>query len=140
MKKRLLTIIAITFLSVTMYGQAASQLSFGFLGAAYEIPLATDISIAPFVASNLDLSSITAGAKGNYYFDNLIGIPDTFDFYAGVNAGFSFPFLDSNKNSNFDIGAHVGGRWFWSEQWGLYVELGGGMSGAMGGLGLTLKL
>lgn len=139
MKRKLLSIILITFLSVSIYGQAESQLSFGYIGAAYEIPVAKDISIAPFGATNIDLSYIIAGVKGNYYFDNLIGITDPFDFYAGVNAGYAFPFLDSNKDASFDIGAQVGGRWFWNEKWGLYVEMGGGKSGAMGGLGLTVK-
>lgn len=140
-KKRILSMIFVTVISVTAFSQANMQLNFGLIGVSYEIPVTTDISIAPFGATNFDLSWLTAGVKGNYYFDNLLSITDPFDFYAGANAGYRFPFIDNaGSNAGFDAGLQVGGRWFWSEKMGLYLELGGGMGGAMGGLGLTLRL
>jgi hypothetical protein len=40
-----------------------------------------------------------------------------------------------------DIGLHIGGRWFWNDTWGIYLELGGATTqGAKGGIGLTVKL
>ena len=48
---------------------------------------------------------------------------------------------EATKDSDIDIGLHVGGRWFWNDKWGVYLELGGGSTqGATGGLGLTIKL
>ena len=39
------------------------------------------------------------------------------------------------------VDVFVGGRWFWNDKWGIYLELGGGSTqGATGGLGLTMKL
>ena len=48
----------------------------------------------------------------------------------------------NNKNSSeLDLGLQVGGRWFWSEKWGVYAEIGGGkLGGSNYGVGLTLVL
>ena len=88
MKKiTLLLLVAGLFSFNSVFSQATKQLNFGIIGLSYEIPVATNISIAPFAGSNLDLSYLTLGVKGNYYFDNLIGLPDAWDVYGGANAG-----------------------------------------------------
>lgn len=122
------------------YSQATQKLNFGFLGASYDIPVATDISIAPFASTDLNLNWLTIGVKGDYYFDNLIGMTEPWDFYAGANAGYGLRIGDDTESNGFDIGLQVGGRWFWSEKWGLYLEFGGGSLGASAGLGLSVFL
>jgi hypothetical protein len=51
------------------------------------------------------------------------------------------------NSGELNVGLQAGGRWFWSDKWGLYLELGGGSVGGMGnieniggGLGVTMKL
>lgn len=138
MKKLFLASVFALF-ALAASGQAAKQLSFGIIGVAYDIPVATDISIAPFASTNWNLDHLVLGAKGDYYFDNLIGLPAEWDVYAGINAGFAIGLSDGNS-SDLDLGAQVGGRWFWNEKWGIYLQGGGGMQGATGGLGITMKL
>jgi hypothetical protein len=130
-------------LTFSMYGQARSELNFGFIGANYEIPVHKNITIAPGASTNFDLDWLTLNVKANYYFDNLFGISDNaWDVYGGVGAGYAIYNGDNEKDkSDIDLGLHVGARWFWNDKWGVYLELGGAnTSGATGGLGLTVKL
>ena len=141
MKKiTLLILVAGLFSFNSVFSQATKQLNFGLIGISYDIPVATDIAISPFAGSNLDLSYLTLGVKGSYYFDNLIGLSDPWDFYAGANAGFALATNNKNDSNDFDIGLQVGGRWFWNEKWGLYLEFGGGKLGGSAGLGITMRL
>lgn len=124
------------------FGQARSELNFGLIGINYEIPVHRDITIAPGASTNLNLDWLTLFVRGNYYFDNLFEITnDAWDVYAGAAAGFAIYNGNKRKDNDFDIGLHVGGRWFWSDKWGLYAEIGGGSTqGTTGGIGITLKL
>ena len=121
-----------------LFGQATKQLNFGLIGVSYDIPVHADIAISPFAGTNFDLDYLTIGVKGNYYFDNIVNLLPAFDVYAGINGGYALGF--DNHGDDFDMGLQVGGRWFWNEKWGVYLELGGGKVGATGGLGITMKL
>ena len=139
MKKFTLLFAFIAFTAIT-YGQAKKQLSFGIIGVSFEIPVASAITIAPTAYTNLDLNHMTLGVKANYYFDDLIGFSDPWDFYAGANAGFGIALNDSHS-SGLDLGLQVGGRWFWSDKWGVYAEIGGGkLGGGAYGVGITMVL
>ncbi|MCK5846811.1 MAG: hypothetical protein KAG84_05195 [Bacteroidales bacterium] len=144
MKKTLLLIVFIASTTL-MFGQATKQLNFGIVGVSFDIPVATDIAISPFAGTNLNLDYLNLGVKANYYFDNLIGLPAAWDLYAGANAGFAMWIggdnMGNGNTSGVDIGLQIGGRWFWSDKWGIYLEFGGGHhSGGTAGLGLTMKL
>ena len=140
MKKiTLLLLVAGLFSFNSVFSQATKQLNFGIIGLSYDIPVATDIAISPFAGSNLDLSYLTLGVKANYYFDNLIGLPEAWDLYGGANVGYALGMGDGKEN-DIDLGLQVGGRWFWSEKWGIYLEGGGGKLGGTAGLGLTMRL
>ena len=137
-------LVALTTAATSAYGQAARQLNFGYIGVSYEIPLGKDITIAPVASTNLGLDYLTLGVKSNYYFDTLLKLPSAWDVYAGAGAGFAIG-LGNNDNDNhkndLDLGLQVGGRWFWSDKWGVYVEFGGGhTSGGSAGVGVTMKL
>ena len=143
MKKiTLLFVFAFICSASTVFGQARKELNFGLIGASYEIPVSGDITIAPFAGTNFDLDWLTIGVRANYYFDNLFELnDDAWDVYGGAGAGYSIYNGNGNDSSDLDIGLHVGGRWFWNDKWGVYLEFGGGITqGATGGLGLTLKL
>ena len=131
-----------TFFIANVFGQARSELNFGLIGANYEIPVHKDISIAPGASTNFDLNWLTLHVKANYYFDNLLELTDeAWDVYGGIGTGFAIYNGNDRKDNGFDLGLHVGGRWFWNDKWGVYLEFGGGSTqGASGGVGLTVKL
>ena len=144
--KRILTIL--TFVGATFFvttnanAQAQSQLNLGLIGASYEIPVASAITIAPAAFTNFDLNYLTLGVKGNYYFDDLFGLSEPWDVYGGANVGFGIAMNDKNGHaSGIDLGLQIGGRWFWSDKWGVYAEIGGGkLGGAAYGIGITMKM
>lgn len=145
MKKiTLLFVFALCLNFASSYGQARQELNFGLIGINYEIPVHKDITIAPGIGTNFDLDWINIGVKGNYYFDNVFGISDdAWDVYGGVNAGYSIYNGDDDfdNDSDINLGLQIGGRWFWNDKWGVYVELAGGnVSGMSPGIGITMKL
>lgn len=119
------------------------QLNFGtgFSGngipvyASVDFAIHKDITISPEVHVKID-DDFKFGVlvKGDYHFNYLIGIPSNWDFYAGARVGF-----DIGDDFTPDIGIQVGGRWYWSDKWGLNLELGGG-TGFGTTFGLSMKL
>ena len=141
MKKLFTTFIisAMLMFSVsTVFAQAHKQLNIGFVGVNYEIPIATDITIAPAVGTDFNFNHLSLGVKANYYFDTLFGLTEPWDVYGGVNVGYG---IGLNDNADgFALALQVGGRWFWNDKWGVYAEAGGGnLDGAGGGIGVTMK-
>lgn len=146
MRKLVLSFFAILCFTA-VFGQARKELNFGLLGINYEIPVHRDITIAPGVGTNFDLDWLNLGVKGNYYFDNVFGLSDeAWDVYGGVNVGYALDMRDDKDNngndeSDLNLGLHVGGRWFWNDKWGVYLEFAGGnVSGFSPGIGVTVKL
>lgn len=137
-----LTVLVGICFTASFFGQARRELNFGLVGVNYEIPVHSDITIAPGASTSLDFDWITLNVKANYYFDNIFGISDeAWDVYGGAGAGYAIYSGNGSKDSGFDIGLHVGGRWFWNDKWGVYLEIGGASTqGATGGLGVTMKL
>lgn len=141
--KKLLTIIALSgilfFSASTVFAQAQRQLNIGFVGVSYEIPVATDITIAPAIGTDFNFNHLSIGVRANYYFDSLFGLPDEWDVFGGANLGYGIG-LDNN-NSDFAFGLQIGGRWFWNDKWGVYAQFeGGNLDGAGGGIGVTMKM
>lgn len=151
MKKVLLLVLisfATTFLMAQKGGVAplakgGKQLNFGTGFSDNGIPVYVsmdfaihkDITITPVVNMKIDDDfKVGALVKGDYHFNYLLGIPSNWDFYAGAHVGFDF-----GKDFLPNIGIHAGGRWYWSEKWGLNVELGGG-TGIGSTVGLSMKL
>ena len=109
-----------------------------------DIALHKDVTIEPEVQFNLDFygnSSLGILFGADYHWNYLIGIPNNWDFYAGLQAGYAI-FFNGYKGDQWNglrFGLRVGGRWYWSERWGLHLELGGG-SGYGAKFGLSVKL
>jgi len=141
-KATLLLFFALVFAATTTFGQARSELNFGLVGINYEIPVHKNITIAPGAGTSLDFDWLNVGVKANYYFDNLFGLTDPdWDVYGGANAGYAVYMGDGVDDSDIDFGLQVGGRWFWNDTWGLYLELAGGnVAGLSPGIGVTMKL
>ncbi len=79
--------------------------------------------------------------NGNYHFNSLIGIPSEWDVYAGLNLGYYFWSTSSNYAgtgaSGLGLGAQVGGRYFFKNNFGVNLEFGGGNAFSGGKFGIT---
>lgn len=139
--KKITLFLAFVAMSSLSYGQAAKMLNLGGLGTdlyvGYEIPLSSAITLVPQASTDWNFNKFVLALKGNYYFDEIFGLPDAWDVYGGANFGWRID--NDNNDSGVNWGAQVGGRWFWSDKWGLNAEFGGG-SGVTGGLGVTMKM
>ena len=145
-------LMIVVFMAATMFAQrdgvaplakGQMQINFGTgfsskglpVYASLDIALHKDVTITPEVHMTLPLSnddSFGGGVlcKADYHWNYLIGIPDNWDFYAGARVGFGF-----GDDFYPDFGIQVGGRWYWSDSWGLNLEIAGGT-----GFGLTFGL
>jgi hypothetical protein len=141
--KKLLTMIALVGImslsANSVNAQATKYLNIGGAGtgfyASIEFPVSSVITIAPQVSTDYNFNSLVFAGKGNYYLDDVFELTDPWDVYAGVNLGWRV----ETGNDGFNWGIHVGARWFWSDKWGVNVEVGGG-SGVLGGVGVTMKM
>ena len=96
------------------------------------------------------------GINGNYYFDRLLKLPNEFNLYAGATLGYAnvsetingpsalLPYYETYHSSfavsGVDLGLQIGGRYFFTKNLGLNLQLGGGIHTFGGRLGLTYKL
>ena len=112
-----------------------------------------DVTIGPVVSyrnyserfnSNRYSHSIfTLGFNGNYHFNTLIDLDPEWDLYAGLTLGY---YIWSSPNdyigaqaSALGLQGQIGGRYFFSDKFGVNVEFGGGISSG-GKFGVTVKL
>ena len=103
--------------------------------ASFDIALHKDVTITP--EAHMKFGDGFKGGvllKADYHWNYLIGIPSNWDFYAGVRVGF-----DAGGDFFLDAGAQVGGRWYWSDIWGVNLEIGGG-TGFGTTVGVSMKL
>jgi hypothetical protein len=150
--KKITIVFAFLMMSAFIFAQGEAplakgekQMNFG-IGFGSGIPLYwgmewavhPDITVGGVAAINLqNFDWMSLNAKGDYHWNRLIGIPSNFDFYAGVGLGVQIGFNGGSTGFDFDI--HAGGRWYWSEKWGLNLEIGGG-NGFGTTLGVTMKM
>jgi outer membrane immunogenic protein len=84
---------------------------------------------------------IVLGFNGNYHFNTILDMPSRWDFYAGLTLGY-YIWSDNDftgaKASGLGVRGQVGGRYFFSDNFGINVEFGGGTSSG-GGIGITYK-
>ena len=116
-------------------------------GVGSDFTLGTEVSYRAYRES-WNGTRYTSGITGisgnvNYHFNNLLGIPDNWDFYGGVNVGFyawNFPeHYPGAHTSGLGLGAQLGGRYYFSKTVGLNLEFGGGNAFAGGKLGLSFR-
>ena len=146
--RKILLLLLLAVSTSFAFGQANKGLNFG-LGLSnhglpvfvnYDIPVATNLSIAPSIQANLDgFDWITPALKVDYYLDDLVGIPENFDLYAGGNIGFTIWLDSENGTSGIHAGLEVGGRWWFNDSMGLNLEFSGG-TGFGTKLGLSMKM
>jgi outer membrane immunogenic protein len=84
---------------------------------------------------------IGLSGNGNYHFNRILEIPSDWDFYAGLNIGYYFWSTPSDYpgpySSGLGLGAQIGGRYFFRNNFGLNLEFGGGNAFSGGKFGIT---
>ena len=104
-------------------------------GIATNFTLGGEVSYQSYKLDNVNYSTLGLQANGNYHFNEVLNIPSEWDFYAGANLS-----LYDNAPDGFGLGLQVGGRYFFNDNFGINLQLGGGnvVSGAK--IGITYKL
>lgn len=88
--------------------------------------------------------------RGDYHFNELIGLPDNWDVYGGLGLdyyswetklkeGGSGVNYRGSGSGGFGVSARVGGRYFFNDNLGANLEFGGGSVLSAGRIGLTFK-
>lgn len=87
-------------------------------------------------------------ANGNYHFNRILKLPSAFDLYAGLSVGYfnwntkysgdGDYIYSGNYASGLGLYAQIGGRYFFTKNFGINLEAGGG-NVAGGKLGITYK-
>ena len=85
---------------------------------------------------------IGVSANANYHFNTIADLPSDIDVYAGLNLGFyvlSSSFAGAGS-SNLGLGGQLGGRYFFTDNVAVLLELGGGTFYSTGKIGVTFLL
>jgi hypothetical protein len=88
-------------------------------------------------------SIIGLSFNGNYHFNKILDLPKELDFYAGLTLGY-YIWTDVNvagynaNTSGVGLEGQLGARYFFTDQFGLNIEFGGGYNSG-GGFGITYK-
>lgn len=145
-------------------GVGAKQLNAGFGFSNWGVPVYAgldfgvhpDITIGPQVSFRSHSETyydgtrnrkwnhnlFTIGFNGNYHFDRLLELPSEWNVYAGLTLGYfiwSSPSeYTGTRSSTLNLYAQVGGRYYFSDRFGVCLEFGGGyVSG--GRFGISYK-
>ncbi len=115
-------------------------------GGSFEVGVIPNLTVGA-VGSFRSFSNVgsyySIGARGSYHFNELLKLSDEkFDLYAGaglVYSGFSYKdgFRGLGNIGGVDLGLHIGGRYFFTEKIGGFVETGLGFAPLQ--LGVTFK-
>ena len=148
--KKITLLFVVILIAATIFGQGGAaplskgqkQLNFGLGAGSNGLPVYAgidfavhnDVTVGPVIKLRID-DDISFGllARGDYHFNSIIGIPREWDFYAGASLGFF-----GGNDFDVDFGIQVGGRWYWSDKWGLNLEFGGG-TGYSSAIGVSMK-
>lgn len=117
-------------------------------GLGRDVSLGAEVSYKRYRESYSDnrWNHNVIGVSGNlnYHFNYILQIPSDWDFYAGVNVGFYVVNSPNNYpgsyKSELGLGGQLGMRYFFTNSFGVNLEVGGGNAFAGGKIGVTLKL
>ena len=116
-------------------------------GLSHDITLGFETSFRSYYENyehtGYNSAIIGISGNGNYHFNKVLNIPKNWDFYAGLNIGV---YLWSSPNnypgegtSDVGLGAQIGGRYFFKDNFGLNLEFGGGNEFSQGKFGITYR-
>lgn len=117
-------------------------------GVSNDVSLGVEMSYRSYQENynhhDYDRSVIGISGNGNYHFNRVLNIPSNWDFYAGLNLGFYVwdepDGYNGDNTSGLGLGAQVGGRYYFTDSFGVNLEFGGGNAFSGGKLGLSFKL
>ncbi|MCU0396985.1 MAG: hypothetical protein MUC73_02675 [Cyclobacteriaceae bacterium] len=141
-------------------GKGGSQLNAGLGFSSYGVPIYfgadfgvhEDITIGPKISfrnydynaagDDWDQNLTVIAFNGNYHFNRLLNMPSEWNFYAGLSLGYyiwsDIEYGDA-KSSSFGLDAQIGGRYFFSDKFGINLEFGGGTASG-GSFGITYRI
>lgn len=114
------------------------------LGGGVEYGITDAIGIGGDVgfASGDGLSVFYIGAKGSYHFNDLLKIEDSkWDVYGGLGIyyrSFNVSGINFGIGSGITAGIHAGARYYFSDSFGVYAELGNSYAWLKAGVVLKL--
>jgi outer membrane immunogenic protein len=140
-------------------GKGGAQLNAGFGFSSWGTPIYLgldfgvhpDITIGPVASfrnygyryngTRYDQNLTVLGFNGNYHFNKLFEMPSQWNVYAGLTVGYyiwsSGDYVGA-KDSGIGWNGQVGARYFFTKNFGVNLEFGGGTASG-GGLGITYK-
>ncbi len=157
--KKFTLIVALAFFGFTAafaqgtLGKGGKQLNAGVGFSAWGVPIYAgldfgvheSVTIGPkasfrtYSQTGFSQNLITIGFNGNYHFNQLLELPDQWDLYAGLTLGYyiwSNSEFASARSSGIGLDGQIGARYFFSDNFGLNLEFGGGTASG-GGFGIT---
>lgn len=132
---------------------SAGGIAFGAsadFGVAPNITVGAQIAYRSFsygyLGYNDKINYLYFAARGSYHFNELINLStDKVDLYAGIGLGYQNVSYSDRFGTGFNtfgsgifVPIHLGGRYFFAEKVGGFVELGTGVAPLL--LGVTFKL
>ncbi|RAW01601.1 outer membrane beta-barrel protein [Pseudochryseolinea flava] len=147
-------------------GKGGKQINAGLGFSSWGVPIYVgmdfgvheDISVGPKISyrkysdnygfGDYSQTLVVVAVQGNYHFNRLLKLPEQWNVYAGLSLGYytwsdvkwdggSYDFGGEASGIGFDV--QVGARYFFNENFGVNLELGGG-TGSGGNVGITYKL
>lgn len=113
----------------------------GYVGA--DLAVHQDITVGGVISYLSDQSGVvkTTGlgisANSNYHFNRIFNLPEKFDLYAGLSLAYTNWKYSAGTLNNSAIGlfAQTGGRYFFTDDFGVNLEFGAGsFTGARAGI------
>ncbi len=150
LKRFTLTLFVISFsicaFAQSPIGEGGKQLNLGVglfdsgfpIYAGMDFGVHPDITVGGQVGLDLGFDYFSISGRGDYHFNTLLEIPRDWDFYAGLSIGF-LGGIENDYDSGFDLGLQVGGRYYWSSDWGINLEFGGGNNLSGGRFGVSKR-
>lgn len=162
--KKLITIVLLSFITILAVNSQNQHLrrnqlnaGIGLSGWGVPVYVGLDFGIHKDVSFGMEGSfrsfnqnytgsrynSTIVGLSGNvnYHFNRILDIPKIWDFYAGLNLGYYFWSAPSDYpgtgSSGPGLGAQIGGRYYFSNNFGLNLEVGGGNEFSEGKFGIS---
>jgi outer membrane immunogenic protein len=121
-----------------------------YLGADFGVH--PDITIGPtlsfrdynynYLGAKYSQNLTIIGFNGNYHFNKVLNMPSKWNVYAGLTIGYyiwSSGDYAGAKDSDIGWNGQIGARYFFSKNFGVNLEFGGGTATG-GGLGITYKI
>lgn len=94
--------------------------------------------------TDYDHTIMGVSGNANYHFNNILEIPSNWDLYAGLSLGFyvwnSPNGYHGSHSSGLGVSGQIGGRYYFTNKFGVNLEFGGGNEFSGGKFGVSIRL